>query len=129
MSGVVVNHNGVEMELQDNRKPAILYMWLVAFSAAMGGLMYGYELGVIGQVLGLQCFQYDFGLKVPVPTNTSSLSNTINASAALFINLEPAPDAEFRAGIITSSFLFAGLFGSALGSFAADGLGRKKTIM
>ena len=126
----MIYHNGVEMDLQDGKRPTLVYMWLVAFAAAMGGLMYGYELGVIGQVLGLRCFQVDFGLKqlvVPYNNVTALTSNITDYSTSL--NIMDTSDSEFREGLITSSFLFAGLIGSTCASFVADSFGRRKSIM
>ena len=36
--------------------------YLVSFSAAIGGLLFGYEIGVVSQVLGMDSFQDYFGI-------------------------------------------------------------------
>jgi SP family sugar:H+ symporter-like MFS transporter len=38
------------------------YNYLVSFSAAVGGLLFGYEVGVVSQVLGMTTFQSYYGL-------------------------------------------------------------------
>jgi hypothetical protein len=37
---------------------------LVAFAAAMGGLLFGYEIGVVGQVLGMPSFKIFFNMVI-----------------------------------------------------------------
>ena len=37
------------------------YNYLVSFSAAIGGLLFGYEIGVVSQVLGMESFQQLWG--------------------------------------------------------------------
>lgn len=39
-----------------------VFGYLIAFAAAMGGLLFGYEIGVISQVLGMLGFQLQFGM-------------------------------------------------------------------
>ncbi|KAJ3062066.1 hypothetical protein HDU98_002031, partial [Podochytrium sp. JEL0797] len=43
-------------------KGSSTYNWLVGFAAGIGGLLFGYEIGVIGQVLGMVSFQLRFAL-------------------------------------------------------------------
>ncbi|KAJ3064692.1 hypothetical protein HDU99_004395, partial [Rhizoclosmatium hyalinum] len=38
------------------------YNWIVGFAAGFGGLLFGYEIGVIGQVLAMISFQIQFNL-------------------------------------------------------------------
>ena len=39
------SHRTTELEMGGNN-----YNWLIAFGAGMGGLLFGYEIGVIGYV-------------------------------------------------------------------------------
>ncbi|KAI8847929.1 hypothetical protein BC829DRAFT_490341 [Chytridium lagenaria] len=74
------------------------YTWVVAFAAGMGGLLFGYEIGVIGQVLGFKNFQNDFG----------TTGTILNSAGELIDN----PDKESREGLITSTFLFGCVAGA-----------------
>ncbi|KAI8842472.1 sugar transporter [Chytridium lagenaria] len=91
------------------------YTWVVAFAAGMGGLLFGYEIGVIGQVLGFKNFQNDFG----------TTANILNSAGELVEN----PDKEGREGLITSTFLFGCVAGALVCSFMADIIGRKYSII
>ncbi|KAJ3093363.1 hypothetical protein HDU96_002351, partial [Phlyctochytrium bullatum] len=91
------------------------YTWVVAFAAGMGGLLFGYEIGVIGQVLGFKNFQKDFG----------TTGMIIGADGTEIEN----PDKEGREALITSTFLFGCIGGAFLCSFMADAIGRKLSII
>ncbi|KAJ3115823.1 hypothetical protein HDU96_011011, partial [Phlyctochytrium bullatum] len=91
------------------------YTWVVAFAAGMGGLLFGYEIGVIGQVLGFKNFQKDFG----------TTGTILNAEGVEIDN----PDKEGREALITSTFLFGCIGGAFLCSFMADAVGRKLSII
>ncbi|KAJ3187620.1 High-affinity glucose transporter rgt2 [Irineochytrium annulatum] len=90
-----------------------VYNWVVAFAAGMGGLLFGYEIGVIGQVLGMDKFAQDFGMQ------------TRNASGAWVAS----DNAASISGYITSTFLFGCVGGAAVFSVVADTLGRKYSII
>ncbi|KAI8847928.1 hypothetical protein BC829DRAFT_490340 [Chytridium lagenaria] len=80
-----------------------------------GGLLFGYEIGVIGQVLGFKNFQNDFG----------TTGTILNSAGELIDN----PDKEGREGLITSTFLFGCVAGALVCSFMADIIGRKYSII
>ncbi|KAJ3104177.1 hypothetical protein HDU96_009009, partial [Phlyctochytrium bullatum] len=90
------------------------YTWVVAFAAGMGGLLFGYEIGVIGQVLGFKSFQRDFGTEGKILVNGVEIEN---------------PDKEGRDALITSTFLFGCIGGAFICSFMADMIGRKLSII
>ncbi|KAI8896817.1 general substrate transporter [Globomyces pollinis-pini] len=92
------------------------YGYLVAFASATGGLLFGYEIGVIGQVLSLDTFAYDFkAMELPLRKNEKGF---VKNSTYTSLNQ-------------WSTFIF--LAGCALGaimvSYLADSLGRKRTIL
>lgn len=83
------------------------FIYLVSFTAAIGGLLFGYEIGVISQVLGMESFELYFGT---------------------------AGDAhkEWKAtfeGLVTSTFLAGCALGSILVIYIADKFGRKYSVL
>ncbi|KAJ3226260.1 hypothetical protein HDU78_010433 [Chytriomyces hyalinus] len=90
------------------------YNWLVAFAAGFGGLLFGYEIGVIGQVLGMEVFQTDFGM------------THLDATTGKRVDL---PNRPYIDGWITTTFLLGCIAGAAACSVLADRVGRKYSIM
>lgn len=76
-----------------------MFIFLVTFAAAIGGLLFGYEIGVISQVLGMPSFRSVFKLDA------------------------------FTEGLITSTFLLGCTVGAVIVSRIADTLGRRKSII
>ncbi|KAI8801796.1 general substrate transporter, partial [Cladochytrium replicatum] len=87
-----------------------IYSWLVSFAAGLGGFCFGYEIGVIGQVLPMQSFGIRFGYRDP-------------ATGALLPN---TPDLQ---AWITTSFSFGTFFGAGISTQLADFIGRKWSII
>jgi MFS transporter, SP family, sugar:H+ symporter len=87
------------------------YNYLVSFAAAMGGLLFGYEIGVIGQVLGMDSFGLHYGMKFQNETGVFTTSSK--------------DDLE---GNITFTFLAGCVLGAMLVSVMADSIGRKWSI-
>ncbi|KAJ3065215.1 Plasma membrane low glucose sensor [Podochytrium sp. JEL0797] len=102
-------------------KGSSTYNWLVGFAAGIGGLLFGYEIGVIGQVLGMVSFQLRFAL-----IQMDALGMPIYNTAGETIESSSKATSE---SWITSSFLIGCVFGAALCSYLADKLGRKKCIL
>ncbi|KAJ3113205.1 hexose transporter hxt1 [Phlyctochytrium bullatum] len=98
-----------------------VYTWVVAFAAGMGGLLFGYEISVIGQVLGFKNFQRNFGIEDDVSNGTMAPNGT-------YYTMDN-PDKESRQGLITSTFLFGCIVGAFICSFLADSIGRKLSII
>ncbi|KAI9095581.1 sugar transporter [Phlyctochytrium arcticum] len=91
-----------------------MYNYMVSFGAAMGGLLFGYEIGVIGQVLEMDTFgRYFDYLKFDAVEN-KYVSNGFKAE---------------RTGNITMFFLLGCLGGAIIVSWMADFLGRKRSIL
>ncbi|KAJ3073164.1 hypothetical protein HDU98_002136 [Podochytrium sp. JEL0797] len=97
------------------------YNWLVGFAAGIGGLLFGYEIGVIGQVLGMVSFQIQYNL-IKVDSDGMPLYNAQHET----IDTDNKATTE---SWITSTFLFGCIFGAAVCSIMADKLGRKKSIL
>ncbi|KAI9353371.1 hypothetical protein DFJ73DRAFT_959178 [Zopfochytrium polystomum] len=86
------------------------HMWAVAFAAGMGGMLFGYEIGIINQILSMDNFDKYFGITY-VDENGEKQTNDI------------------RKGLVTSSFLYGCVVGAAIVSFLADVIGRKFSII
>lgn len=71
---------------------------MVGVFASLGSLLYGYDLGVIAQVIGSKSFKSEF---VPTPNET---------------------------GAVVSVFTGGAFFGAALAGYSGDKLGRRWTI-
>jgi MFS family permease len=89
-----------------------IYGYLIAFAAAMGGLLFGYEIGVVSQVLEMNSFKYHFGA-----------SGLLENGTYYDIDKKTLPS------MTTFTFLIGCFFGAFLVSYMADILGRKKSIL
>ncbi|KXS18310.1 general substrate transporter [Gonapodya prolifera JEL478] len=87
------------------------YALFIALTAAIGGLLFGYEVGIINQVLLMDSFRLFFGL--------STVSNG---------GLVNSPNSADLEGNIVSLFLAGCIPGAFLVSYSADFLGRKASV-
>ncbi|KAJ3040798.1 hypothetical protein HDV00_010413 [Rhizophlyctis rosea] len=92
-----------------------LYAVLTAFGAAIGGFLFGYEIGVVSQVLSMEAFGLRFGLKVNERGSNGEL-----------LDAPGGPDAT---GWITFTFLIGCVLGAAIVSDFADRFGRKRSLL
>ena len=79
--------------------PPKWYQFLVALFASLGSLLFGYDLGVVAQVIGSQSFNSKFN---PKPNET---------------------------GAVVSVFTGGAFFGAGIAGLMGDALGRRMTIM
>jgi len=89
-----------------------IYGWLVAFTAGMGGFLFGYEIGIINQVFQMHPFKTFFS------TETLLADGTYVATAE-------AADIQ---GWITFTFLIGAAAGALAVSYPSNAIGRKWTI-
>lgn len=82
----------------------------------MGGLLFGYEIGVIGQVLVMDTFGIFFGIREPDAAKPGKFKDVDGHYADI-------------TGNITMTFLLGCLAGAAIVSWMADFLGRKRSIL
>ncbi|GAU89752.1 hypothetical protein RvY_02263 [Ramazzottius varieornatus] len=89
------------------------YNYLVTLASAMGGFLFGYEIGIIDQILHMDSFGLLFGLRV---------HNETGGRPAI------SPEYGDLAGWITFTFLMGAVFGSASAGFLCDFIGRRPSI-
>ncbi|KNE62473.1 sugar porter (SP) family MFS transporter [Allomyces macrogynus ATCC 38327] len=89
------------------------YSWFVSFTAALGGFLFGYEIGIINSVLEMDQFRVFFGMS-DLGSDMTTLTDTASAK-------------DYKAQI-TSFFLLGCIPGALFIAVAADYLGRKKSI-
>lgn len=118
------------------------YGYLVAFSAAMGGLLFGYEIGVISQTLSMISFGLQFDIvefspvgqysngsyflnqTVASPPFVGAFCTKFNATVAAC----ETPSTASTSGLVTFTFLVGCAVGAIVVSMLADLWGRKKCI-
>lgn len=92
------------------------YGYMLAFAAAMGGLLFGYEIGVVSQVLGMPGFQLQFGSSPGVSADGITLIADKLATGKVD-------------QLTTFTFLAGCFFGALIVSYMADAFGRKRSII
>ncbi|PRP83100.1 hypothetical protein PROFUN_09779 [Planoprotostelium fungivorum] len=101
--------------LDGGRKESInLYGWLVSLTAGLGGFLFGYEVGIINQILTMLPFQLFFNMVEMDPTSGH------------YINSADRADTE---GWITFTFLIGAAAGALFVSYLMNAIGRKRTII
>jgi len=110
------------------------YQLLVALVATCGGLLYGYEIGVMNVVLVMDAFRMFFGLYKWKGVMVNDMDDDVNNSyvkdkTPLYRKLEENGSKPFLDGFITSSFLFGAIFGAILSSHLSNKICSQKVIM
>ncbi|KAJ3084961.1 hypothetical protein HK102_000449 [Quaeritorhiza haematococci] len=90
------------------------FNYIVAFAAALGGFLFGYEIGIIDQILGMNAFGLRFGLK------------KFNETTQLIQKTEAEGDIK---GWVTFAFLMGAALGAVIVTDLADRIGRKWCIL
>lgn len=116
---VIIAHQPLQIPSEDDDNQELEYQpslstygLMIAFAAAMGGLLFGYEIGVVSQVLEMDGFKLQFGVVKRLPNG----------------DLEDI-DVTTVPSLTTFTFLIGCLFGSFIVSYIADSLGRKLSII
>ncbi|KAJ3390840.1 hypothetical protein HDU84_006931 [Entophlyctis sp. JEL0112] len=89
------------------------YNWLVSLTACLGGILFGYEIGVIAQVLGMPSFLVDFDMA------------RMDGNATLVTT----PNYTSNSSLVTASLLIGCIVGAAVLSMVVDLFGRKYSIL
>jgi len=110
------------------------YQFLVAVTASCGGLLFGYEIGVMNVVLVMDAFRvyfklYDWdGSMVNNKERDVSKDYTIDKTP-MYRRVIENDNKPFLEGFITSSFLLGALFGAILSSLIANKYSSQRIIM
>ncbi|KAI9356517.1 hypothetical protein DFJ73DRAFT_822895 [Zopfochytrium polystomum] len=97
-------------------------MWAVAFAAGMGGMLFGYEIGIINQILSITSFLFYF--KIFGPPDNYNPDAYYDPE-----DLQILSTTDRDKGLVTSSFLYGCVVGAAAVSLLADVIGRKFSII
>ncbi|KAJ3335104.1 hypothetical protein HDU93_006466, partial [Gonapodya sp. JEL0774] len=99
------------------------YSLCISLGSAIGGLLFGYEIGIINQVLLMDSFRIYFGLSYLPTASTADGGRT---SAGL---LRPTPDAPDLEGNIVSLLLAGAVLGSFFVWIFSDYSGRRTSLL
>lgn len=89
------------------------YVWFVSFTSALGGFLFGFEIGIINTILSMPPFLLYFGL-----AEKDSEGNIVNTGRKEDIE-----------GWIVSIFTIGCIVGSMMVSYLADKIGRRRSII
>lgn len=110
------NNNNSPKEPKAIEYKSTVYVVIVCFTAATGGLLFGYDLGISGGVSAMDDFLLKFFPKVYTQKNDASTDNYCKFDSQLLT-------------LFTSSLYFAGLFASLLASRITKDHGRRVSIL
>jgi len=96
------------------------FQFLVAVTASLGGLLFGYEVGVMNVVLVMDAF----GIFFRFVTWDGS-----EADEKGYRKLVDTPNKSVLQGTITSAFVLGALFGALMATYLGEKFGRRNTII
>jgi sugar porter (SP) family MFS transporter len=107
------------------------FQFLVAVTGSLGGLLFGYEVGVMNCVLVMDAFNLFFKFSTwngeVLDENGDDAKK--GSAEATYRKLEAASDKALMQGIVTSTFVLGALFGALAATYLGEKFGRRNTIM
>jgi len=111
------------------------YQFIIAVVASCGGLLFGYEIGMMNVVLIMDAFRIYFGLyrwdggKVTNEKGDSISEEYTIDKTPMYRRLLEDDKKPYIEGFITSTFTFGAIFGAILSSFLAKKFSSQRIIM
>ncbi|KAG4081373.1 general substrate transporter [Neocallimastix lanati (nom. inval.)] len=104
--------------------------FLVVLTASFGGLLFGYEVGVMNVVLVMDAFRIFFRFFSWNGDALDEMGNDIKGNEEkMYHKLEEAENKATLEGVITSSFVLGALCGVLMATYLGEKYGRQRTIM
>jgi len=104
--------------------------FLVVLTASFGGLLFGYEVGVMNVVLVMDAFRIFFRFFSWNGDALDEKGNDIKGNEEkMYRKLEEAENKATLEGVITSSFVLGALCGALMATYLGEKYGRQRTIM
>ena len=102
---------------------------LVAIAASLGGLLFGYEGGVMNVVLVMDAFRIYFKFHTWDGSALDEKGKLTIGEDKWYRNLKETDNKATLEGLITSSFVLGALCGALVATYLGEKLGRQRTIL
>jgi sugar porter (SP) family MFS transporter len=104
------------------------FQFLVAVAASLGGMLSGYDAGLINLVLVMDSFRIFFGLYTWDGSALDEKGEYTTGDEKWYRNLEETSSKATLEGLITSSFVLGALCGAIAATYLGEKFGRQRTI-
>ncbi|XP_021339642.1 high-affinity glucose transporter ght5-like, partial [Mizuhopecten yessoensis] len=107
------------------------FQFLVAVTASLGGLLFGYEVGVMNVVLVMDAFNIFFHFSTWNGDVLDANGNAVpkNSPDRTYRAIKDDPSRALNQGIVTSTFVLGALCGALMATYLGEKYGRRNTIM
>ncbi|ORX86780.1 general substrate transporter [Anaeromyces robustus] len=106
------------------------FQFLVCFTASFGGLLFGYEVGVMNVITTMDAYRIYFKLFTWDGTTLDEYGNeTTDVNKMCYRNLTKTDKKTLYEGTINSSFLLGSILGALVATYFGEKYGRRNTII